>query len=565
MDTREAGVAGPEGTGRPLAEHLGLTSIGTGGDGGVEAGRLVAVLNPVDHDLHVVLGVRTRLEVVSTAVGSARDEVKLVPVGHLLQGLGVGGVGVHGLTDALPVVDGRGGRDTGVGFTMVVDHLTTGLLEGGEVDDGGLETVNVADHADVHPVHQGVVGDVIEVLQVVNIEELHELGHVLAAGGGDAQSPGVSGGIVLRVTVGQLGGDLPREVGALAVRVVETVVDGLGKGNTFGGDAAVLGRLVAGSAAFGALAEAEAQGGVVLFSAIVGLADNRGEIEVQHAEVSTGNNAIGTAVERVTGFNGSVDDLVKLARGRVVIHGVFNGGREDVVDLLLSKAEGRGTGNNTVIFISPALNLTHTLTTTIGTALVVGVDLLVAGEAVEAAGQGLGDLGHLTQSLVAEHVCSIPVDRAVAVQNNFIVAVGEGVVAGIGGTRGSTVLETASSIAGEGETTTTGDVETVLEIRRSGQGVLYDNLVTLAGVGVGDSDVAVVVGAGAAHARAGIGDSVGSDCRGDQVDAQEGAVRRKGGLNIGNSAEIGQGSSLGSGCCQSSDNCASGLAHVEGH
>lgn len=565
MNTREAGVAGPEGTRRPLAKHLGLTSIVAGGDGGVEAGGLVAVLNPVDHDLHVVLRVRTRLEVVGTAVGSARDEVKLVPVGHLLQGLGVGSVGVHGLTDGLPVVDGRGGGDTGVGFTVVVDHLTTGLLEGGEVGDGGLETVDVADHTDVHPLDQGVVGDIIEVLQVVDVKKLHELGHVLAASGGDAQSPGVSGGVILGVTVRQLGGDLPREVGALAVGVVETVVDGLGEGDTFGGDGAILGGLVASSAAFSALAEAEAQGGVVLCSTVVGLADDGGEIEVQHAEVSTGDNAIGTAVERVTGFDGSVDDLVKLARGRVVIHGVLDGGREDVVDLLLSKTEGRGTSDNTVIFISPALNLTHTLTTTIGTALVVGVDLLVAGEAVEATGQRLSDLGHFTQSLVAKHVSGIPVDRAVAIEDDFVVAVGEGVVAGIGGTRGSTVLETASSIAGERETTTTGDVETVLEIRRSGQGVLYDHLVTLAGVGVGDSDVAVVVGAGAAHARTGISDSVGSDGRGDQVDAQESAVGRKGGLDIGNSAEIGQGSSLGSGCCQSSDNCASGLAHVEGH
>lgn len=565
VNTREAGVAVPERTRRPLAKHLGLTSIGTGGDGGVEAGRLVAVFNPVDHDLHVVLGVRTRLEGVGTAVSSAGDEVELVPVGHILQGLGVGGVGVHGLTDSLPVVDGRGGGDTGVGFTVVVDHLATGLLEGGEVDDGGLETVNVANHTDVHPVNQGVVGDVVKVLQVIDVEELHELGHVLATGGGDAQSPGVSGGVVLGVTIGQLSGDLPREVGTLAVRVVKTVVDGLGESNTLSGDAAVLGGLVASSAAFSTLAEAKAQGGVVLFSAVVGLANDGGEVEVQHAKVSTGDNTIGTAVERVTGFNGSVDDLVKFARGRVVVHGVFNSGREDMVDLLLSKAEGRGTGNDTVIFISPALDLTHTLTTTIGTALVVGVNLLVAGETVETTGQGLGDLGHFTKSLVGEHVSSIPVDRAVAVEDDFIIAVGEGVVAGVGGAGGSTVLETASSIAGQGETTTTGNVETILEVGRSGQGVLHDNLVTLPGVGVGNSDIAVVVGAGATHARAGIGDGVGSDGGGDQVDSQEGAVGRKGGLNIGNSAEIGQGTSLSSGCCQSSDNCASGLAHVEGH
>lgn len=73
VDTVEAGVAAPERTLGPLAKHLGLAGVGTRRNSGIETGRLVAVLDPVDHNLHVVLRVRSGLERVGSAVGGTGD------------------------------------------------------------------------------------------------------------------------------------------------------------------------------------------------------------------------------------------------------------------------------------------------------------------------------------------------------------------------------------------------------------------------------------------------------------------------------------------------------------
>lgn len=463
-------VAGPEGAGGPLAELLDLALVVARGDRGVEEGRGDVLLDPGDDGGHVVLGVGAGLERVGTAVGGAGDQVELVPVGEGLLSLVVGHVGVHDGADRLPVVDGRGRGDGGVRLAVVVDQLSARGLEGGEVGQGGLQAVEVADHANVHPVDQGVVGDVVQVRQVVEVEQLDELGDVLTTGGGDVELVGASVVVVGGVGVAEVGTDLPREVGTLAVRGVKTVVDGLGNSNVLGGDGAVLLGGGAGLAALSlTLAEAEAERGAGGGSAVVGLADDGGQVEVELAEIGTGDDTVGTAVQRVASSNGGVDDLVEGAGLGEVAGDLLNGGRVDVVDLLLGEAEGRGTGDDTVILLTPALDLTHSLTATVGATLEVGVNLGVVGQGVESRSGGLSDLGELTESSVSESVGSIPVDGAVAVEDLLVVAVVEGVVAGRGGSGGGSVSETAGGVGGQGEASTTGKVPTVLEVAGVGE------------------------------------------------------------------------------------------------
>lgn len=530
-DTVERRLALPERTLRPLAKHLGLTLVGTRGNSSVETGRLDTVLNPVDHGLHVVLGVGARLQGVGATVGSTGDQVQLVPLLHLGHGLGVRQAGVHDVLDGLPVVHGGCGGDTGVGFSVVVQELAAGLLEGGQVGQSGLERVHVAVEGGGHPLNNGVVVDAVQGGEVVELNQLDELGDELAAHGADVQLPGLGvvvvggGGVVQRRT------DLPGEVGALTGVIVETVVDGLGDGNIPGVNGAVLGGGCAGGAALSTLAEAEAKGGAGLGSAVVALADDGGEVEVEHAEVSTADDTVGTSIKGITGGNGGVDDLVQGTGGGVVVLDELNHVGEDVVHLLLGVAESGSSGNGTVVLVAVALDLAHTLTTTVGAALVVSVELGVGGGTVEALGEVLTDLSQFTQSLVREHVGGIPVNGAIAVQDNVVVGGSvQSAVAGAGGTTNSTVLETTGRVAVQRVTTATSNVETLLVVGRGRKGVLDDDLVGLTGVNVGQGHVTVVVGAAL--------DGVGSGEGWQDVDAQDCAIGGNSRSHVGDSAQI---------------------------
>jgi hypothetical protein len=131
---------------------------------------------------------------------------------------------------------------------------------------------------------------------------------------------------------------------------------------------------------------------------------------------------------------------------------MFDGRRVDMVNLLLGETEGRSAGDGSILLISEALDLAHALAATVRATLVVGVDLGVV-HAVEAFGHVLANLGHLSESLVREHVCCVPIDGSVAGKNNIVVAVFEGVISGRGSSTDSAVLETSSCVAGERETT----------------------------------------------------------------------------------------------------------------
>jgi hypothetical protein len=134
-----------------------------------------------------------------------------------------------------------------------------------------------------------------------------------------------------------------------------------------------------------------------------------------------------------------------------------------------------------VVLTAIELNLIHSLATTVRASFVVGVDPGLTGQAVEVSGQCLTKSGHLTQGLVGEHVCGVPVDRSVAVQNHLVVTVAEDIVTCISSTRHRAVLQTAGCIAGEGVTTTATNIKPVLEVRRLGEAYLTTTLSPLPG------------------------------------------------------------------------------------
>jgi hypothetical protein len=118
---------------------------------------------------------------------------------------------------------------------------------------------------------------------------------------------------------------------------------------------------------------------------------------------------------------------------------MLNGRRENMENLLLCESEGWSTSDDTIILLTPALDLTHTLSSTIRASLVVGIDLGVAIQSIESPGKRFSENGHLTQCLISKHVRSIPVDGAIAIEDFFIITVVEGVVASGCSTAGSAI------------------------------------------------------------------------------------------------------------------------------
>lgn len=76
-----------------------------------------------------------------------------------------------------------------------------------------------------------------------------------------------------------------------------------------------------------------------------------------------------------------------------------------MVCLLLGPTESRGSGHDAVELFGEALNLAPSLTSSLGAALVVGVDLLARGDSVQVAGQLLAENGQLVVCLISCRSC----------------------------------------------------------------------------------------------------------------------------------------------------------------
>lgn len=402
IDTVEAGaVTAPQRPERPAAQ------LGNRLAGVVERRRCHAVLDPVDDLLQSLLRpASVGLLGVALAVGTAGDQEQTVEIIHGGNGLIEAHVGVHDVADALVVVDAAGGGDGVVLLAVDVDDLAAGVVDSLEVGVGRLEDVAVAVHAEGHPVAQGVGGDVVERVEVVGVLQLEEAGDPLAAEARGLKAPGTGGAVVGGLGLVVVGADLEVDVDALSVRVEQAVHNSLVVGGVLGGDGAVLGRDGAGHHGLG-------DGG-----AGVRLADSRVEVHVQQAQVGAGNDTVGQTVERVAEGDGQVGDLLEGARGRDVADVFLNDGRRQVVDLLLAIAEGRGADGGTVELISKTLDLRPTLTSSLGAALVVGVDLV--GDVVQVGSVCLAQCSELVVSLVAEHVGGLPVDGVVGSEEDGI-------------------------------------------------------------------------------------------------------------------------------------------------
>ena len=105
IDTLEVtAVAMPKGSRGPLAQKLGFPGVGTRRHSGIEARWSHTILDPVDHDFHVVLRIWAGLKIVDPAVGCARDQVKLIPILERVEALLWRQVTVHDGSNGLPVM-----------------------------------------------------------------------------------------------------------------------------------------------------------------------------------------------------------------------------------------------------------------------------------------------------------------------------------------------------------------------------------------------------------------------------------------------------------------------------
>lgn len=199
---------------------------------------------------------------------------------------------------------------------MVVDYLAAMGLEGGDVRNGRLQRVGVGNHSVVHPLDEGVVGDAFERREVINIKQLHELCHELAAERGDCHVPRlcclvVGGGGVLKCSRW-----LPGEISHVALGVEESCVDLLRNGYCFGGDGSVLSWSRGDRTShlpFATLAKAKAQTAAGGCSAGVWRTDGAIEVKIELAEIGAGDYSIDSSIQRITGYDGEVDDLVHFA------------------------------------------------------------------------------------------------------------------------------------------------------------------------------------------------------------------------------------------------------------
>lgn len=167
---------------------------------------------------------------------------------------------------------------------------------------------------------------------------------------------------------------------------MKTVVDSLGDSNSLCADRSLYGR----------------RGTIRRGSTRVGFADNRGQVKVEHAKIGARNDSVGSAVERVTGGNGGINNLVELACRGVVVQGLLHEVGVEVAHLQLAISNRRCTQNGAVVEVTIALDLAETLSSTIGASLEVGVDL-VAGS-IKALQKRFRNGGQLAQCLVCKHV-----------------------------------------------------------------------------------------------------------------------------------------------------------------
>lgn len=109
---------------------------------------------------------------------------------------------------------------------------------------------------------------------------------------------------------------------------------------------------------------------------------------------------------------------LQFATRRVVTQGLLSHARAQVVNLLLTVAQGGRTDCSAIKQIGEALELTPALAATLRTCLVVGVDLIRDVE--EVLSELLSQSGKLPVSLVAHHVDGLPVDGVISKEEDLV-------------------------------------------------------------------------------------------------------------------------------------------------
>jgi len=286
---------------------------------------------------------------------------------------------------------------------------------------------------------------------------------------------------------------------------------------------------------------------------------------VDLAQIGACDNAISLTIKRVTEGDGLVDNLLEFAWWWVVVKSLFDDVSEQVVDLLLTVTDGRGSNDGTIKGVREALHLAPAVAPTFRTALVVGVNLLFGAE--ETGGKLATNYSKLSDATVPKRVESVVVQSAVRVERDSVVVGTEVSKATVSNACSCTVDDTTRQRVGPGvdlekgqrycsnpgslgtysETTTSSTHPSVLEVARRRKPVLLKYPVVFSCMSVCKRDIAVVKGGvreeGLA-ADSGIVNGIGGDGR--RVE-EVGAILRERVANVRDGADLAQRSSLSNG------------------
>jgi len=169
---------------------------------------------------------------------------------------------------------------------------------------------------------------------------------------------------------------------------------------------------------------------------------------VDLAQIGACDNAVSFTIKRVTEGDGLVDNFLEFAWWWVVVKGLFDDVSEQVVDLLLTVTNGRGSNNGTIKGVREALHLTPAIPSTFRTALVIGVNLLFGAE--ETGGELATNYGKLSDATVPKRVESVVVESAIRVERNSVVVGTKVSKASISDTRCCTVDDATRQRVGPG-------------------------------------------------------------------------------------------------------------------
>ena len=249
----------------------------------------------------------------------------------------------------------------------------------------------------VNPVFEGVVNHAIQVREVAAHLQVQEYLDERAAEARHVKLPFSRCCIPLSLRICERRGGRVREVHAPSIGIMQSLEDLLPEGYALCGHGSVLGR------------SSRREGTRDARGTVTGRAESGRVVVVSSTQVSPGDDAIDPAVYGIAGCDCGIDDFLKLTRRREVVERLFDDVRVQVLHLLEGEHECRSFDRGPVKLIRETLRLTPALSTSLGAALIVRIQLGRLGHVEEGLREAFTQLAHLVDRFVPEHVDVMPI------------------------------------------------------------------------------------------------------------------------------------------------------------